>query len=362
MGNKINLNVTSTRQLASPFELKRQLPSTPKQRNFIEKTRKQIVDVLEHLDPRYILIVGPCSIHDIQAAKEYARKLRTLAKEVEDIFIVVMRVYFEKPRTASGWTGLLNDPHLDGSHAISTGLTMTRELLLNLADEEVPAAAEFLNPVAGNYFGDLISWGCVGARTAESQTHRQAASGFTMPIAFKNSTSGSIEIAVNGIVCASQPHKFIGIDEMGRVSVVDTFGNPHCHVALRGGENLPNYDPRSISRTVEALQKKGLPLRLIIDCSHDNSNRLHQHQPVVFQSIVHQILEGEKSIKGMILESNLEEGNQPMATDPCKLRPDVSITDPCLDWMTTERLVRWGYENLSSAKNKCLISACLKDG
>src|ERR1700722_11482141 len=214
MGNKINLNVTRTSQLASPFELKRQLPITLKQRNFIEKTRKQIVGVLEHLDPRYLLIVGPCSIHDIQAAKEYARKLRALAKEVEDTFVVVMRVYFEKPRTSSGWTGLLNDPHLDGSHAIPTGLTMTRELLLDLADEGVPAAAEFLSPTSENYFGDLISWGCVGARTAESQTHRQAASRFTMPFSFKNRTSGNIKFAINGVVCASQPHKFIGIDEM----------------------------------------------------------------------------------------------------------------------------------------------------
>ena len=352
MANKINLNVTCAEQLPSPYELKLEHPINLKQLNFIENTRMQITKVLDNEDPRCLMIVGPCSIHDIQAAAEYAAKLKNLAREVSDTFLVIMRVYFEKPRTTVGWKGILYDPHLDGSQSIHYGLNLTRKLLLELASLEIPAAAEFLDPVSALYFGDLISWGCIGARTSESQTHRQMASGLPMPVAFKNSTAGNIDVAINGVLSASMPHTFIGINEMGKVSMVHTLGNPHCHIALRGGENKPNYDPVSINQALKSLNQANLPLRIIVDCSHDNSNRKHEQQPLVFKSIIHQILEGERNIRGVILESNLFEGNQPMSKDPSNLRYAVSLTDPCLDWAATEQLIRWGYDVLKKADSE----------
>lgn len=346
MANKINLNVTCAEQLPSPYELKIEQPITLQQRTFVEKSRMQITKVLDKADPRILMIVGPCSIHDIQAAKEYASKLKILANMVSDTFFVVMRVYFEKPRTTFGWKGLLYDPHLDGTQSIHEGLKLTRQLLLDLADLEIPTAAEFLDPASIYYFGDLISWGCIGARTSESQTHRQMASGLPMPVAFKNSTAGNIDVAVNGVISASMPHTFIGMNEMGKISMVHTLGNPHCHIALRGGENKPNYDSASIKQVLKILQQARLPLQIIVDCSHDNSNRKHEQQSVVFRSIVHQIMEGEKNIRGIILESNLFAGNQPMSKEPSKLRYAVSLTDPCMDWAATEHLVLWGHDNL----------------
>lgn len=332
--------------LPTPYELKHELPITLKQSQFVNKTREQIVNILERRDPRLLMIVGPCSIHDVEAAYEYSVKLKALAKEISDTFLPVMRVYFEKPRTSLGWKGLLYDPYLDGSHNISAGLKLTRQLLLELAELEVPAAAEFLDPATSCYFGDLISWGCIGARTSESQTHRQIASGLPMPVAFKNSTAGKIDVAIHGILSASTQHKFIGMDEMGKIAIVKTAGNPHSHVMLRGGEDSPNYDPKSISYALNLLHKYQLPPRVLIDCSHDNSYKKHEKQPSVFQSIIHQILEGEKHIRGMAIESHIFEGNQTLSKDLSTLRYAVSLTDPCLDWTSTENLILWGREML----------------
>ena len=352
MSKKINLNLNSVEHLPTPHDILHELPISLHQQAFIQDTRGKINDILSSDNSRLLLIVGPCSIHDPKAALEYAKKLRELAPQVSDTFLVVMRVYFEKPRTTVGWKGLLYDPHLNGSHDLVTGIRMTRKLLLDLADLEVACAAEFLDPFSCYYFSDLISWACIGARTSESQTHRQMASALPMPVAFKNNTNGSIDVAVNGIVSASTPHVFMGVNEHGQMSLMHSSGNPHCHVALRGGENKPNYDPQSIAKALTYLQKQGLPKRVVIDCSHDNSNRKHEQQPLVFQSIINQIIEGEQYIRGMILESNLEAGNQALLADRSKLRYAVSLTDPCMDWTTTEHLIRWGHAMLSK-ENMC---------
>lgn len=347
MTNKINLNISQITELPTPQELIHEIPLLPAQAEFIKRTRHEIVQILTQQDSRRILIVGPCSIHDLKAAKEYALRLKELSQSIADTFLLVMRVYFEKPRTSIGWKGLLYDPHLDCSNAIHTGLRWTRQLLIDLTDLGLPTAAEFLDPSSLNYFGDIVSWGCIGARTSESQTHRQIASGLPMPIAFKNNTDGNVAIAINGILAASTPHTFIGINDMGRVAQVQTKGNPHCHVALRGGEGQPNYDARSISQALEALRLAGLPECVIVDCSHDNSNRKHEQQIHVFKSIIHQIMEGEQRIRGLVLESHLNAGHQPFAGHPSKLKYAVSLTDPCLDWTMTERLIKWGHEILT---------------
>lgn len=327
--------------LPSPDELMQELPLQIAQRNFIEKTRKEIRAILNGEDPRLLLIIGPCSIHDITAAKEYATKLRTLAASVSDTFLVIMRTYFEKPRTLLGWKGLLCDPQLDGSYDIHSGLRLCRQLLLDLTTLEIPAATEFLELTSTSYLGDLISWGCIGARTASSQSHRQMASGLPMPIAIKNNTDGNIEIAIHGIINAATPQTFVGINGSGRASLIRTRGNPDSHIALRGGTNKPNYDPQSISHALNLLRNNQLSQRLIIDCSHDNSFKTYEQQPMVFQSVIGQVVEGNQNIRGLILESHLFAGNQPLSADPSLLKYAVSVTDPCVDWETTERLVLW---------------------
>lgn len=351
--NKINL--VAVDPLPSPSSLKGQYPLSIKEEAFIEKTRSDIVQILDGNDPRLLLIVGPCSIHDVKAAEEYALKLRQLARELSDTFLIVMRVYFDKPRTNVGWKGLLGDPHLNGSHDIDEGLRLTRQLLIRLAECEVPTAAEFLDPASGHYFGDLISWGCIGARTSESQTHRQLASSLPMPVAFKNSTSGNIDIAINGILSASLPQTFIGMDDNGRVSRVRSPGNPCSHLALRGGELKPNFDAVSIAYCLECLQKANLPARVIVDCSHDNSRRKHEQQIAVFQSVVQRIAEGEEGVRGLILESHLFAGHQPILADKSKMKYAVSLTDPCLDWETTRRLIEWGYETLQKKQSEDMV-------
>jgi 3-deoxy-7-phosphoheptulonate synthase len=270
-----------------------------------------------------------------------------LSNEVGDQFLLIMRAYFEKPRTQLGWKGLLYDPSLDGSHDIASGLVLTRRLLLDLAELEIPAAAEFLDPVSSVYFDDLISWGCIGARTSTSQTHRQMSSGLTIPIGFKNTTDGNVAAAVNGIVSCAQAHSFMGISQPGKVGVVRTRGNPYGHLVLRGSESQTNYDPQSISEALISLQKAGLPQRLLVDCSHDNSKRDHEQQIVVFQSIIAQILEGNTAIRGLLLESHIESGKQQLGS-PMLLKYAVSLTDPCIDWRTTESLIRWGHEKFKA--------------
>jgi 3-deoxy-7-phosphoheptulonate synthase len=347
MMNKINLNMKMNLELPTPEELKTEFPLAFEQQSFIENSRKQVIDILNQSDPRLLLIVGPCSIHDVPSAMEYASKLKQLANLVSDSFFIVMRVYFEKSRTSYGWKGIMYDPYLDGTQEIAAGLKLTRQLLVDLAKMGIPTATEFLDPASGQYFGDLISWGSIGARTSESQTHRQLASGLPMPVAFKNSTSGSIDVAINGVISSSMPHSFMGINDAGRISVHHTQGNPNVHIALRGGEKKTNYDPASIAGALTSLIKAGQPPRVIIDCSHDNSNRQHEQQPLVFKSVVHQILEGEKNIRGMILESHLFEGNQSFSKNLGMLKYAVSLTDPCLNWPETEKLILWGRQVLS---------------
>jgi 3-deoxy-7-phosphoheptulonate synthase len=293
-----------------------------------------------------LLIVGPCSIHDLQSAKEYALKLRTLMDAVSNTFFVVMRTYFEKPRTSLGWKGLLSDPCLDGSNRIAEGVRMAREFLMFLADHEIPAATEFLDPSTPHFIGDLISWSCIGARTSESQIHRQFASGLPMPVAFKNSTSGNIQVAINGIIAASTPHAFPGITESGYFTLVSTEGNPYAHVALRGGEFQPNYDSASLAYAAEKLCRSGLPQRFLVDCSHDNSCRNYAQQIQVFQSVLAQYIEGNKTIRGMALESHLYAGNQSIEDGITSLQYGISITDPCLDWKSTKELILNGSKLL----------------
>lgn len=349
MIKKYNLDVTHIESLPTPHDLMTELATSLEQQDFIEQSRTEIRRILDGVDSRFLIIAGPCSIHDVNAAKEYAERLGQLAKEMSDSFLIVMRAYFEKPRTVLGWKGLMYDPHLNSSNDINTGLRWTRQLLLDLADKGIPVATEILDPASAYYFGDLISWGCIGARTTSSQTHRQLASGLPMPIAFKNSTDGNVDQAVNGVAAASVPHTFVGMNPMGKAAIAHTKGNPYGHIVLRGGESKTNYDPESISYALDRLQKANLPQRLIIDCSHDNSNRKHEQQLVVFQSVINQVLEGNRNIRGACLESNLFGGNQSFPADPSSLQYAVSLTDPCLDWATTEHVLRWGYHKWKTA-------------
>lgn len=346
------------KKLLSPFELKNLYPLQATQKAFVEESRKEIRQVLDGSDPRILLIVGPCSIHDPKSAKEYAIKLKQLTKEVEDHFVLVMRAYFEKPRTMLGWKGFLHDPGLDNSNDIEKGLILTRQLLLELMQLEIPVAAEFLEPASCAYFDDLISWGCIGARTSASQTHRQMASGLPMPIAFKNTTDGNVGSAIHGIVSCAQAHTYMGIDQNGHIAAVQTNGNPYGHLVLRGSDSETNYDPDSISDALKALKKAHLPLRLLIDCSHGNSNRTHEQQCHVFQSVIGQIMEGNQSIRGLLLESHLNAGNQQMSGTPAQLKYAVSLTDPCLDWPTTEKVIHWAYHKI---KNEISIKSSCND-
>jgi 3-deoxy-7-phosphoheptulonate synthase len=334
--------------IPNPLDLQRSLSVDPGQLDFVKRSRETIIKILNQEDPRLLLIVGPCSIHDIKAAKEYALKLKQLSQQVSKSFFIVMRAYMEKPRTTTGWKGLLYDPHLDGSHDIPAGLNLSRQFLLDLASLGVPAATEFLDPITPFYFGDLVSWGSIGARTTASQIHRQLVSGLKMAVGFKNTTDGDLSIVVNALASATGPHTYIGINEKGQAGIVRTKGNPHVHSVLRGHENSPNYDPASIQLTLDLLKRADLPPRLLVDCSHDNCYKKHENQPHVFQSVVHQIIEGNTSIRGMMVESNLQPGNQPLLGDPRLLKYAVSLTDACLGWETTEQLIHWADEKLQT--------------
>lgn len=326
-----------------PRQLHIEYPLSARQQAFVTRMRTQVRDILDGIDHRLLLIVGPCSIHDSDAALEYASKLQVLSQSISQKFLTVMRFYFEKPRTVMGWKGLVSDPYLDGSHDISAGLKLTRTLLLQLAELELPVASELLDPLSAHYFGDLITWGCIGARTVESPLHRQMASGLPMPIAFKNTTGGDVKAAANGILAALQPHTFVGVNRSGRLATIKTSGNPYGHMVLRGGKERPNYDAASIEQALQYLVKLGLPARLIVDCSHDNSGRNYLQQPAVFQSVVNQVLQGNKNIRGLLLESHLNEGSQALSLCRSQLRYAVSITDGCLDWESTQELILWGH-------------------
>jgi len=333
--------------LPTPEEIKRRLPATSIQAAFIEKSRRQLRDILHGRDDRLLLIVGPCSIHDTDAALLYAEKFRDLAQRLSGSFFLVMRTYFEKARTAYGWKGLLLDPQLDGGGTVEEGIFRTRKLLLELAKMQVPAAAELLSPFAPALFGDLLSYGCIGARTTESQTHREIASNLPMPVGFKNNTDGNVKVAINGILSANRPHDYITVDDSGNFLHLRSPGNRDAHLVLRGGESGTNYDPRSIEMAVEELKEAGLNPALLVDCSHDNSNRRHSLQPAAFQSLINQIIEGGGSIRGLLLESYLAEGKQEF-DGKRKAHPEISITDSCIDWEMTEQLLLWAANKLEN--------------
>jgi 3-deoxy-7-phosphoheptulonate synthase len=297
-------------------------------------------NILALRDPRLFVVVGPCSIHDVRAAEEYAGRLKSLADEVADTLVLIMRVYFEKPRTTVGWKGLINDPHMDDSFHIEKGLFMARELLLHIAERGLLAATEALDPITPQYLSDLISWAAIGARTTESQTHREMASGLSMPVGFKNGTDGSLGVAMNALKSVSRPHHFLGIDQSGQCAVFHTRGNPDAHVVLRGGGDRPNYDSVCVAMCEQELARSGLAARIVIDCSHGNSNKNPALQPLVAEDCAHQIIEGNRSIVGLMLESNLNGGNQPIPKDLTQLKYGVSVTDACIDWSTTEALIR----------------------
>jgi 3-deoxy-7-phosphoheptulonate synthase len=342
-----NLHVRETVRLTAPRSLKAELPMTEASNQTVVNGRNTISSILRQKDPRLLVVVGPCSIHDPKGALEYATRLNSLRRELEDQFCVVMRVYFEKPRTTIGWKGLIYDPHLDGSDDIQTGLRKARELLLQITGTGLPAATEFLDPVVPQYTADLVSWAAIGARTTESQTHRQMASGLSMPVGFKNGTDGSLQIAIDAMHSAMRPHSFLGIDQEGATSIVRTTGNPDGHIVLRGGRLRTNYDADSIRDAAESLKRSGLPEVLMVDCSHANSGKQHARQEDVWRSLIEQRQTGTHPIIGVMIESNLSEGTQPIPKDLSELSYGVSVTDSCLGWDVTERMLRWGHEVLS---------------
>jgi 3-deoxy-7-phosphoheptulonate synthase len=350
--NVNDLNVTEQRALIAPEVLRDALPLTEDARRTVLEGREAIKAILERRDPRWFVVVGPCSIHDPQAARDYGRRLAALAPELADTLLIVMRVYFEKPRTTVGWKGLINDPDLDDSFHIEKGLHIARRLLIDLNALGLPCATEALDPITPQYLSDLIAWSAIGARTTESQTHREMASGLSMPVGIKNGTDGNRAIAINALQSVSQPHAFLGIDPAGRCAVTATRGNRHAHIVLRGGA-APNYDSVSVALAEEELAHARLASNIMIDCSHGNSSKDPTRQPLVFADLVHQVLEGNRSIVGTMLESNLEGGNQPLAPR-AQLRYGVSITDACMDWTTTERTLRAGRDKLRDALRRRL--------
>lgn len=342
-----DLNVLENRILPSPAQLLAELPKTDAQADLIARAREDIHRVIFTDDRRFLFVVGPCSIHDPAAGRDYARRLAALARQVSDRILIVMRVYFEKPRTTVGWKGLIMDPHLDGSHDIAAGLRLARTFLRDVLDLGLPTATELLDPITPQYIADLVCWSAIGARTAESQTHRQMASGLSMPLGFKNGTDGSIQTAINAIRAAAAPQTFLGINLDGAASVVVTRGNPNCHVVLRGGTGGPNYSPEHIARTEQLLAAAKLPRSILVDCSHDNSAKKPALQPDVLRALLAQIAAGNTSIMGAMVESNLGAGNQAFPQPLSALQYGVSITDGCIDWATTEHLVQDIYSALA---------------
>jgi 3-deoxy-7-phosphoheptulonate synthase len=345
MGHKHleNINIESIAVLATPREIQRALPQTPTTVSTVMKGRETIERILDRDDPRLLAIVGPCSIHNLDAAEEYARRLKRLSEELQDSIYVVMRVYFEKPRSVLGWKGLINDPFMNDTFNIEEGIRMARNFLMRVAEMGLPAATEVLDTLMPQYIGDLISWSVIGARTAEAQTHREIASGISTPVGFKNATDGSFDAAINGMRAAMGPHHFLGVTKDGLPAVFSTTGNGYPHIVLRGGKR-PNYDTASIAVCEQALAAAGLPLNIIVDCSHGNSNKKPEKQGDVMRDILAQIETGNRSIRGFMLESHLEWGTQPMTKDPKKLRPGCSVTDGCIDWAKTEELLREAHE------------------
>ena len=341
-----NLNIKKIMTLDCPRILKEQLSLSKLNAQKIEEYRQNICDILHGKDNRLIAIVGPCSIHNDEIAIEYAKKLKKLTLEIEDKILIIMRVYFEKPRTTVGWKGLINDPDLNNTYQIQKGIKAARQILLTITELGLPIATEFLDPIIPQYMADLISWVAIGARTTESQTHREMASGLSMPVGFKNSTDGSISNALNAIQSSSNPQNFLGINQEGLASIISTTGNPNSHAVLRGGSSGPNYSNEHIQKAKEEAISKGIKPNFIIDCSHANSNKDHSKQPYVLENIIKQVVNENKYIKGFMLESNLHEGNQPLK-NPADLKYGVSITDKCLEWKTTEACLRYAHKSLN---------------
>ena len=345
-----NLKITAITPIIAPADLRQVFPLSDRDRSFVSRSREQIKEIIQRKDRRLMVVVGPCSIHDTEAAVEYAKRLSRLSKQVEDQLLLIMRVYFEKPRTTVGWKGLINDPDMDGTHLISKGLGIARGLLSRITALEVPVANEMLDPITPEYVADMISWGAIGARTTESQTHREMSSGLSFPVGFKNGTDGNLQIAMDAMKAAQHPHSFLGINREGRTSIIQTSGNPDVHIVLRGGSRKVNYHPEDIASTEESLKKNSLLPTIMVDCSHGNSNKDYQKQPEVLESVVSQILAGNTSISGVMIESYLEAGNQKIPTDISQLKYGVSITDACIDWATTERILLDAHKQLKSRK------------
>jgi len=335
-----DLNIVSQEVLISPDAIKEELPLSEKAKAVVTQGRETVRNILDGKDHRIMVVIGPCSIHDVKAAKDYASRLKALADEVSDTIFVVMRVYFEKPRTTVGWKGLINDPHLNDSFKIQEGLHIGRQLLLDVAEMGLPASTEALDPISPQYLQDLIVWSAIGARTTESQTHREMASGLSSAVGFKNGTDGGLTVAINALQSVSSPHRFLGINTKGEVAITHTRGNPYGHVVLRGGNGKPNYDSVSVALCEQALEKADISTNIMVDCSHENSNKNHELQPLVVENVANQIIEGNKSIIGIMVESNIGPGNQKIPEDLSQLTYGVSVTDACIDWDTTEKSLR----------------------
>jgi 3-deoxy-7-phosphoheptulonate synthase len=351
-----NLRVRSLTPIIAPSDLKQVFPLAVRGAEYVTQARESVTDILHNRDARLMVVVGPCSIHDPKAALDYAQRLAQLSRELEDQLLVVMRVYFEKPRTTIGWKGLINDPELTGTHQISKGLGVARGLLCAITDLGLPIAGEMLDPITPHYLADLISWGAIGARTTESQTHREMASGLSFPVGFKNGTDGNLQIAVDAMKAALHPHNFIGINNDGRTSIVSTLGNLDVHIVLRGGNDRPNYSPEDIRRTEELLAKAGLLQAIMVDCSHANSEKDHTRQEQVLHNVLNQLTAGNHTICAVMIESFLEEGNQPLG-DATRLRYGVSITDKCVGWETTERMLRHAHATLRTCGGRKLADS-----
>ncbi len=343
-----DLRILSSEALPSPMELRQRVPRTDAQTELVARVRREIHEIIQGRDPRLLVVVGPCSIHDVKACLEYARRLKTLADELDDRLLILMRVYFEKPRTTIGWKGLIMDPHMNNTCDIPVGLQLAREILGQVLDIGMSTATEFLDPITPQYIADSIGWAAIGARTVESQTHRQMASGLSMPVGFKNGTSGDLQVAVNAILAASKPQTFLGITSEGRAAAVTTSGNPDCQLVLRGGTAGPNFSSAHVAQASTLLRKNKLNPSLMIDCSHANSDKNFELQPIVLNDILDQIAAGNREIHAVMIESHLTAGVQPLTPDHSQLRYGVSITDGCIGWETTEACLRQAHGSLKS--------------
>lgn len=346
-----NVNVKGSYLIPTPEEIQKLLPASEKNYDVVLRGREDIRNILDNKDRRLFVVIGPCSIHDVKAAMEYATRLKALSEKVKDTLLLVMRVYFEKPRTTVGWKGLINDPYMDDSFHIEEGLKRARKVLIDITELGLPTATEALDPITPQYLSELISWSAIGARTTESQTHREMASGLSTPVGFKNGTDGNIQMAINAMKSTLMPHHFLGIDSQGRISVFMTQGNAYSHLVLRGGEKGANYDSSNIEACEKMLEKEKLRKKIMVDCSHGNSSKDHNRQPLVFESVIDQVVAGNQSICGMMVESHLFAGNQKIPADLKQLKYGVSVTDACIDWETTEAMILKAHERLSKGSS-----------